>query len=132
MTKGLNFKEPITLGFNKAFKNTNSTINNYIQDLSKQTKFPVESFSKWKVKLLNKVKTKIKHLKSNMKQHQTKLALCDYEVKTYLEPLMLQLTKLLITILFIRKRFYTTCFLAEVGIFSNSNTETFSLTRYIK
>ena len=30
---------------------------------------------------------RIKHLKSNMKQHETKPVLCDYEVKTYLEPL---------------------------------------------
>ena len=30
---------------------------------------------------------KIKHRKSNIKQHQTKSALCDGKVKTYLEPL---------------------------------------------
>ena len=30
---------------------------------------------------------KIKHLKSNIKQHQTKSASCDGKVKTYLEPL---------------------------------------------
>ena len=37
----------------------------------------MESFSKSKENYLKKVKMKIKHLKSNMKQHQTKPALCD-------------------------------------------------------
>lgn len=61
------------------------------------------SFSKRKEKVLNKFKMKIKPLKSNMKQRQTKPFLCDNEVKTYLESIhiatiliLLQLTKLLV------------------------------------
>ena len=72
-----------TLNFNKAFANINSAIDNYIQYLSKKSKFSVESFPKWKEKFLNKVKMKIKQLKSIMKQHQIKTVLPDDEVLTH-------------------------------------------------
>ena len=39
-------------------------------------------FSKWKEKVLSKAKIEIKHLKPNIKQHQTKPILCDDEVKS--------------------------------------------------
>ena len=42
----------------------------------------MEPFSKWKEKVLSKVKIEIKHLKPNIKQHQTKPILCDDEVKS--------------------------------------------------
>lgn len=76
MTKCPIYNEPRTLNFNKAFDNINSTINNYIQDSSKNTKLSMESFSKWKKKALKKVKMKIHHLEPNMKQHQAKPNLC--------------------------------------------------------
>ena len=41
-------------------------IDNYIQDLSRKTNLQSGSFSKWKLKVLNKVNMKVKPLKSNM------------------------------------------------------------------
>ena len=44
----------------------------------------MESISKWKERVLNKVKMKTKHRKSNLEQQQSKPVLCGDEVKTYL------------------------------------------------
>ena len=41
-------------------------MDNCIQDLSRKTNLQSESFSKWKLKVLNKVNMKVKPLKSNM------------------------------------------------------------------
>ena len=52
-----------------------------------KTNLTVELFSKSKEKDFNKVKIKLKHLKSNIKQLQAETILCDDEVKTCLESL---------------------------------------------
>ena len=72
------------LNFNKVFANINSAIDNNVQDLLKNSNLPAESFSKWKEKVLNKNKTRIKKLMSVMKQHQTKPVLWDDKVETCL------------------------------------------------
>ena len=84
LIKGPSDREACTLNFNNVFGNINSTINNYIQYLSKMSKNLVESSSKWKEKVHDKVKMKIKRIKSIMKQLQTKPLLCDDEVKSNL------------------------------------------------
>ena len=48
MRKGRNYMEYRPLNFNKPFDSINSGINTCIEDLSKKTKLPVNSFSKWK------------------------------------------------------------------------------------
>ena len=47
----------------------------------------MEIFSKWKENVLSKIKVKIKHLKSNMKHHQTEPILRDDKVKNCLHSL---------------------------------------------
>ena len=74
--------------------------------------------------------TKIKHRKSNMKQHQTKRVLCDDKVKTYMEFLhrrfvIVTIDKAAKKYALICKRFYINLLLVEFGIFSNSNTKTY-------
>ena len=91
LIKGPNDREACTLNFNNVFGNINSTIDSYIQYLSKMSKNLVESSSKWNEKVHDKVKMKIKRIKSNMKQLQTKPLLCDDEVKNNLGSLHISL-----------------------------------------
>ena len=101
MMKRPNYRDPCTLNFNKVCDNINSAIDNHIQDLSRKTKLPAESFYKWKLKVLNKVKMKIKPLKSNMKPNQFYVMI---KLKPTWNPytedlLLLQLKNLLISLL---------------------------------
>ena len=78
---------------------------------------------------------KIKRLKSNVNQHQSKPVLCDNAIKTNFDSLHRRFAsraveKVANNYALICKIFYINRLPAEVGIFNNCNTKTYS--RYIK
>ena len=118
LTKGPNYREPVSLDFKSAINKITLAINTCIESFTELTKHSKEVFEPWKTHVLSLVNRKIDMLKHKI--------LKDPEVKKDLEKLhrrfvIVPIDKASNNYAFICKSFYVSKLLDEVGVNGNPN-----------
>ena len=131
LTKGPNYREPRAINFNKCLTAITSAVNECIDKISEKYKIHLSEFSVWKTHVIDKVKEKIKFLKTKTLPSPTRPVLSDPEVISYLEQLhrrfvIVPVDKAANNYAFICKKYYVARILDELGL-NDKPSETYNM-----
>ena len=132
LTKGPNFREPLSVNYSKCKAVINDAINSLCQQVAAKNSLALNSLDEWKNLILRKVNDKIIFLKGKKLQTFKNPILNQGNVKAYLETLqeryvIVPIDKASNNFAFVCKRYYVMRLLSEVGI-PNGNCDTYEVT----
>ena len=126
-SKGPNYREPTTLNYSKCKQSIESSLTSSISNLASKYDLSVESFSAWKMKILELVDDRVKFLKLRRVPGVTKPILQDEDVVRSLADLhskyvVVPIDKAANNVALICKRYYIQTLLDEVGVPGNASS----------
>ena len=120
LTKGPNYREPITINFGKCRAEIEKAVVECAASLSEKYKLPLSSFDDWIKNIKKKTLEKVRSLRLKVVPQKTKPVLEDEDVKRYLAEfhkkyVVVPIDKAANNISIICKRFYVFKLLKEIG-----------------
>ena len=128
LSKGPNYREPITVNYNKCKNEIIKSLDKFITMLIEKYKLNIQDLNNWRTAIITELEERINHLKSFVKPKAAKPVLKNDSSLTCLKTLQEQFVLVPIdkasnNIAFVCKSFYIKCILDEVGVSSlPSNT----------